>query len=186
MCAYLGTIKGEKLNEPESDPSPICQKKKCPEPGPKGLSVSGPGGLAGPSVSWQPHAKQTNKQKTAASPFNHHLNCNTIIYSRYKQKHSVLLYGELNFACYLQRLKVRLQEWEWLDEGKDIKVSQSEADWGGSIPLPTWDATGAVAIAMKIESYVLATLVCYPLQKCSSVWTLTFFSHISKLKWRQR
>ncbi len=24
----MGTIKGEKLNEPESDPSPICKKKK--------------------------------------------------------------------------------------------------------------------------------------------------------------
>ncbi len=31
MCGvlvYLVTIKGEKLNAPESDPSPICQKKK--------------------------------------------------------------------------------------------------------------------------------------------------------------
>ncbi len=47
VCAYLGTIKGEKLNEPKSDLSPICQKKKRPEPGPNGLSVSGPDGLAG-------------------------------------------------------------------------------------------------------------------------------------------
>ncbi len=39
----------------------------------------------------------------------------------------------------------------------------------------------AVAIAMKIVSYVIATLVRYPLQKCSSVSTLTFVSHISKL-----
>ncbi len=31
VCAYLGTIKGEKLNEPESDPSPIC-KKNSPNP----------------------------------------------------------------------------------------------------------------------------------------------------------
>ncbi len=38
-----------------------------------------------------------------------------------------------------------------------------------------------VAIAMKIVSYVIATLVLYPLQKCSSVSTLTFVSHISKL-----
>ncbi len=39
----------------------------------------------------------------------------------------------------------------------------------------------AVAIAMKIVSYVISTLVRYPLQKCSSVSTLTFVSHISKL-----
>ncbi len=31
VCTYLGTIKGEKLNEPESDPSPIC-KKNSPNP----------------------------------------------------------------------------------------------------------------------------------------------------------
>ncbi len=41
----MGTNKGEKLNEPESDPSPICKKKKWPEPGPNGLSVSGPVGF---------------------------------------------------------------------------------------------------------------------------------------------
>ncbi len=28
----------------------------------------------------------------------------------------------------LQCLKVKLQEWDWLDEGKNIKVSQSEAE----------------------------------------------------------
>ncbi len=39
----------------------------------------------------------------------------------------------------------------------------------------------AVAIAMNIVSFVIATLVRYPLQKCSSVSTLTFVSHISKL-----
>ncbi len=37
-----------------------------------------------------------------------------------------------------------------------------------------------VAIAMKIVSYVTAILVRHPLQKCSSVSTLTFVSHISK------
>ncbi len=172
-------------------PSPICQKKNVLNPARKDSAACRvPAGLQGSNLRvicvMAASRKTKQKIKTAASPFNHHLNFNTIIYSRYKQKHSVLLYGELNFASYLQRLKVRLQEWDWLDEGKDIKVSQSEAEWGGSIPLPTWDATGAVAIAMKIESYVLATLVCYPLQKCSSVWTLKFFSHISKLKWRQR
>ncbi len=31
MCTYLGTMKGKKLNEPKSDPSPICQKEKRPE-----------------------------------------------------------------------------------------------------------------------------------------------------------
>ncbi len=36
-------------------------------------------------------------------------------------------------------------------------------------------------IAMKIVSYFMATLVRYPLQKCASVSTLTFISHISKL-----
>ncbi len=175
-------------------PSPIrarsVKKKNVLNPARKDSACRVPAGLQGSNlrvICVMAASRKTNKQKkTAASPFNHHLNCNTIIYSRYKQKHSVLLYGELNFASYLQRLKVRLQEWDWLDEGKDIKVSQSEAEWGGSIPLPTWDATGAVAIAMKIESHVLATLVRYPLQKCSSFWTLTFFSHISKFKWRQR
>ncbi len=44
ICAYLGTIKGEKLNEPESNLSPICKNKQRPEPGPNGLSVSGPSG----------------------------------------------------------------------------------------------------------------------------------------------
>ncbi len=39
----------------------------------------------------------------------------------------------------------------------------------------------AVAIAMKMISYVIVTLVSYPLQKCSSNSTLTFDSHISKL-----
>ncbi len=39
---YLGTIKGEKLNDRDYD-----VKKKRPEPGPNGLSVSGPDGLAG-------------------------------------------------------------------------------------------------------------------------------------------
>ncbi len=43
----MGTIKGEKLNEHESDLSPICKNKKRPEPGPNGLSVSGSDGLAG-------------------------------------------------------------------------------------------------------------------------------------------
>ncbi len=28
VCAYLGTIKGEKLNEPAPDLSPICKNKK--------------------------------------------------------------------------------------------------------------------------------------------------------------
>ncbi len=51
--------------------------------------------------------------------------------------HSVLLYGELNLASYkqtnlydsrLQCLKVKLQERNWLDVGKNIKVSQSEAE----------------------------------------------------------
>ncbi len=42
----------------------------------------------------------------------------------------------------LQRLKRKLQEWDGLDEGKNIEVSQSETEWGGSIPLPTWDTTG--------------------------------------------
>ncbi len=37
----------------------------------------------------------------------------------------------------------------------------------------------AVAIAMKIVSYVIATLVRYPLQKCSSVLTLTFLTSVS-------
>ncbi len=32
VCTYLGTIKGEKLNEPESDPSPNCKKKNVPNP----------------------------------------------------------------------------------------------------------------------------------------------------------
>ncbi len=86
----------------------------------------------------------------AASRGNHHLNWNTIIYSRYKQMHSVLLYGKLNLASYkqttlydscLQRLKVKLREWDWLDEGKNNKVSQSEAELVGYIPFPTWDAT---------------------------------------------
>ncbi len=36
----------------------------------------------------------------------------------------------------------------------------------------------ALAIAMKLASYVMATLICYPLQKCS-VSTITFVSHIS-------
>ncbi len=49
-----------------------------------------------------------------------------------------LLYME---SC-LQRLKVKLQEWDWLDKGKNNKVSQSEAELGGSIPLPTGDTTG--------------------------------------------
>ncbi len=40
VFAYLGTMKGEKLNEPESDLSPICQKKKKNDP--NGLRVSGP------------------------------------------------------------------------------------------------------------------------------------------------
>ncbi len=49
--------------------------------------------------------------------------------------HSVLLYGKINLACYkqtnlydscLQRLKVKLQERDRLDERKIIKVSQSE------------------------------------------------------------
>ncbi len=35
----------------------------------------------------------------------------------------------------------------------------------------------AVAIAMKIVSFVIATLVPYPLQKCSSVSTLTFLTY---------
>ncbi len=35
-----------------------------------------------------------------------------------------------------------LQERDWLDEEKDIKVSQSVAEKGGSIPLSTWDTTG--------------------------------------------
>ncbi len=65
--------------------------------------------------------------------------------------HSVLLYGKLNLASYkptnlydscLQRLKVKLQERDWLDKGKNIKVSQSEAEKSGSIPLPSWDSTG--------------------------------------------
>ncbi len=47
MWVYLGTIKGVKLNEPESDPSPICQKKERPKPGPNGLSVSAPSGPDG-------------------------------------------------------------------------------------------------------------------------------------------
>ncbi len=40
ICAYLGTIQGAEPNL-----SPNCKKKKCPEPGPNGLSVSGPVGL---------------------------------------------------------------------------------------------------------------------------------------------
>ncbi len=47
---YLGTIKDEKLNEPESDPSPICQKKKGPNPARMDSACqapSGPDGLAG-------------------------------------------------------------------------------------------------------------------------------------------
>ncbi len=47
VCAYLGIIQGEKLNEPEPDLSPICKNKKWPEPSPNGLSVSGSDGLAG-------------------------------------------------------------------------------------------------------------------------------------------
>ncbi len=31
VCAYFGTIQGEKLNEPEPDLSPICKNKKRPE-----------------------------------------------------------------------------------------------------------------------------------------------------------
>ncbi len=43
---YLGTIKGEKLNEPEPiRAQSVKKKKKRPEPGPNGLSVSGPAGL---------------------------------------------------------------------------------------------------------------------------------------------
>ncbi len=45
VCAYFGTIQGEKINEPEPDLSPICKNKKCPELGPNGLSVSGPVGF---------------------------------------------------------------------------------------------------------------------------------------------
>ncbi len=45
VCAYFGTIQGEKLNEPEPDLSPICKNKKRPEPGPNGLSVTGPVGF---------------------------------------------------------------------------------------------------------------------------------------------
>ncbi len=49
MCTYLGTIKGEKLNEPESDLSPICQKKNTARMdsacrAPTGLQGSGGGG----------------------------------------------------------------------------------------------------------------------------------------------
>ncbi len=48
-----------------------------------------------------------------------------------------------------------------------------------SVHIPTREA--AVAIAMKIVSCVMATLVRYYLQKCSLVSTLTFVSQISKL-----
>ncbi len=103
-------------------------------------------------------SQKKTKKTTATSRGNHHLNWNTIIYSRYKQMYSILLYGKLNLASYnrliymdsyLQRLKVRLQEWDWLDEGKNIKVSQSEAEQGGSIPFPTWDATGDLQILQR-------------------------------------
>ncbi len=51
VCVYLGTIKGEKLNEPESYLSLICQKKKN-SPNPAQMdsvcrAPLGPYGLAG-------------------------------------------------------------------------------------------------------------------------------------------
>ncbi len=51
VCAYLGTIQGEKLNEPEPDLSPICKKKKN-GPNPARMdsacrAPSGSDGLAG-------------------------------------------------------------------------------------------------------------------------------------------
>ncbi len=48
VCAYLCTIKGEKLNEPESDPNPICKKEKnVPSPAQMDSRPTGPDGLAG-------------------------------------------------------------------------------------------------------------------------------------------
>ncbi len=55
----------------------------------------------------------------------------------------------------LQHLKVKLQERDWLDEGKNIKVSQSEAEKGGSIHLPTWDAAGDSQIQQQSFLYFL-------------------------------
>ncbi len=50
VCMYLGTIKGEKLNEPKPDLSQICKNKKRPEwtqrVGPRWV----PPGLQGSSV----------------------------------------------------------------------------------------------------------------------------------------
>ncbi len=73
VCAYLGTIQGEKLKEPEPDLSPICKNKKRPEPGPNGLSVSGPvrfDGLAGLYCTWV-------KSGGGAEWKKNHVDCNT-------------------------------------------------------------------------------------------------------------
>ncbi len=49
VCAYLGTIKGEKLNEPESNP--ICQKKNNgPNPARMDSACRVPTGLQGSTV----------------------------------------------------------------------------------------------------------------------------------------
>ncbi len=42
VCVYLGTINGEKLNEPEPDPSPICKNKKTARTQPEWTQRVGP------------------------------------------------------------------------------------------------------------------------------------------------
>ncbi len=42
VCAYLGTIRGEKLNEPEPDLSPICKNKKTSRTRPEWTQRVGP------------------------------------------------------------------------------------------------------------------------------------------------
>ncbi len=55
-----------------------------------------------------------------------------------------LIYNQINLHdSGLQRLALKLSfRRDWLDEGKNIEVSQSEAEKGGSIPVSTWDTTG--------------------------------------------
>ncbi len=55
-----------------------------------------------------------------------------------------LIYNQINLHdSGLQRLALKLSfRRDWLDEGKNIEVSQSEAEKGGSIPVSTWEATG--------------------------------------------
>ncbi len=47
VCAYLGTIKGEKLNEPEPDLSPILKTKNGPNPARMDSACRAPSGSDG-------------------------------------------------------------------------------------------------------------------------------------------